>query len=429
MTQAREDDSGEDFLLRASRVFFYVGIFFSSLLSIRVGGGLTVGDILLLIGIAFAGAGTLMTRMRSIQVTRTRISPPVWLALTMLVVGAVLSAGRAVDPQSTVEIAVRLVLVMFLLPVSMRAVFKEKEQFKRALVAFALGAAVCGSGTVLQYLAGASIIPGADVTNVGRFSGFAQSVSDTGAITSLGVVSAVGLFAGTAGRQRFGALILLSFSAIGLFLSGSVSGLLAVLVGCLVLAARRVIKVRHIVLIAGVGSVILGFVISIQVKSNALDPLTRILQTLGLGGNVEYNTSGSRLSTYQAAVDGFIRNPIVGAGLDYSSTIADGRFPAHNLFIAAAYCGGTFVLLAVILAIVRPFRGQWIHADRSLDTSIALALAVSAIAFAMTAPSLFNRYLWIPISFVLVAKSLAMFGEQSDIARTNRLQQPSRSSR
>lgn len=405
VTRAR--DGQEDFLVRASRVFLYLGLFFSSLMSVRFGGGFTLGDILILVGIASAGVGSINAHQnRGVQRMGTT-SPFVILAVLFLVLSGLLATGRALAPDGSLAVTVRLVAVVFVLPVALRAVLTERIYFRRALVAFGSGAAICGSGTVLQYFAGSSIIPGADVTNVGRFSGFAQSVSDTGAITALGVVIAIGLFAGYRGRKRVGALLILAFSAIGLLLSGSVSGLIAVFVGCLVLAIRRVVMVKHMVLIGVVGVVVLSFVATIQEKSNALDPFARVLQTLGLGENAAYNTSGSRISTYKAAIDGFLSNPVVGAGLDYGSTIADGKYPAHNLFLAASFGGGILLLLAIIFAVVRPFRGRWIGADRSIEVSIVVAMTVSALAFAMTAPSLFNRYLWIPMGLLLVMRHLS----------------------
>lgn len=406
----------EDFLVRTGRVLLYAGIFFSSLISIRVGGTLTLGDLLLLPGIVLVGVGALVGSNHRGLPSMRKVSGGVGIALLLLILGAALSTIRATDEIESLSVMLRLVLVIFILPAALRSALTTRVYFRRAVTAFAIGAAVCGAGTVLQYFGGPTVIPGGIVTNAGRFSGFAQSVSDTGAITSLGVITSIALFSEYAGRRRLGALALLAASAIGLFLSGSVSGLIAVVVGCFVLLFRRVLKLRHVVLIALASGVILQFVVGVQSKSNALDPITRVLQTLGLGGNVSYNTSGSRISTYKAALDGFLDNPIVGSGLDYESTVADGFFPAHNLFLAAAFGGGVFLLLAIILVVLRPFRGKWINSDRSFDASVALTMTFSALSFAMTAPSLFNRYLWIPVALLLVARHLSSKREREGVS-------------
>jgi O-antigen ligase len=381
-----------DPVYRLARVCLYLGLFFSSLLVLRVG-ILTVGDLLLLASIALAATA---------RITNSHV---IWLK-------SAYSLGAA----ESLNVIGRLLIVAFALPWLARALLPSVNYLSVAAGWLLAGAATAASGTVLQFLFGKEIIPGGEVTNAGRFTGLTGHVSDMGGIAAMGLVIGIG-FVITRGH-RFVALVGVSLAAVGLILSGSVSGLLAVLVGLLVYVVRRHLRFGQLVLLVIVGVAVLQLVSTIQADVSALSPVERLLQTLGLSNSGRYATSEIRAETYQVALTKFFESPIIGHGLDPQSGVVDGLFPAHNFILAAMFQGGVLVAIALVALLIRPLTGGWIRADRSIVSTQVLATMTAAIVFAMTAPSLYNRYLWIPVALVVVARSIALAAAPRTAARS-----------
>jgi hypothetical protein len=396
----------EDVGLRAGRRLLLLSIFLSSVLVARVG-EYTAGDLVL-----GAAVGVTLFSVAARTDSRQYRLPPLGaiMVLSLLVGGGALSGLRAQSVASTLAVVFRLVLVVIVLPWLMRVVLPDRQHLRSALTAFVAGCGLSGSGTLLQFAFGETIIPNTGVTNAGRFAGLTQNVSDTGGICCAGVVGAIALLATATGRRsRAIPLLALVGSVFGLVLSGSVSGLLSTAIGFVVLALSGVLRPRVVLGSIVAFAAVLALSVVIQTESGALNPVQRILQTTGQSADNRYNTAGSRLSTYTEALRKFIENPIIGSGLDPNSTIADGIYPAHNLFLAAAFEGGVLLAIGVLLAVLRAFRGgvlRRMRADPALAT--AVALVVTELVFAMTAPSLYNRYLWIPIALLLTTRIIAM---------------------
>lgn len=155
------------------------------------------------------------------------------------------------------------------------------------------------------------------------------------------------------------------------------------------------------------GAVVIWFAITLQNQAGALDPWQRFLQTTGLAKYDHYSTTASRASTYTEAIRQFVENPIFGNGLDPTSTIADGIFAAHDLFIAAAFEGGVVLLIGILAAAYRPLRGlRLLELRRDPLTGLVTALVATELVFALTTPSLYNRYLWIPVALAITARGV-----------------------
>lgn len=414
----------KSFTDNAARAFLFLGLASTSITAFRPVSGLTLGDILLLASLVFACVSRLSEGRRSHL-------PPSFFGVAvalLVVVGGTLSSFDSSSGSESMLVLARILLVLLVIPWQMRHLLVDRADLERAVGWFVLGGAICGAGTLLQARFGADIIPGASVTNAGRFTGFAQHVSDTGGITSVTIVLALGLLVGAQRRAtRLGAIVALAAGATGLILSGSVSGMIAVAGGVLVLLLRRTLRLRYLFVLAAIAALIVAVVSSIQAAtSGALSPIERFQQTLGLTAGGRYATSDVRAETYEVAIRRFLESPLIGSGLDGASSIADGRFPAHNILIAAAFQGGILMLIAVVAVIGRSFAGRWVRKDRSVLASTVLAAGVGAIIFAMTAPSLYNRYFWIPIAFMLVARYLPkpLLDESASLAQQQPASKP-----
>lgn len=422
----------QDPLYRGSRGLLYLGLFFSSLLVVRAG-GLTIGDYL--IGASLISAMV----VRSLN-PRTRwpsahqpIGTTVVLLITFLV-GALVSVGNAFDQTDSLLIVARLIVVIFALPWLARTLLPTRRHVAAATAWTFAGTAVSMSGTLIQFAFGPDAIPGGTVTNVGRFTGFTGHVSDAGGIACIGLAIGVGFVLQR--RRWIWAAAASGVVAVGLVLSGSVSGMLAAVVGVLVYVIRGQLKFRYLFLLVALGVGVLWATASIQSSANARGPIERVLQTLGLSDKGMYSTSDIRIETYEVAISRFLASPVAGHGFDPTSAIADGMLPPHNVIIGALFQGGVLVGIVILAMLIRPFRGGWLRIDRSMVGTQVIAAACAAITFAMTAPSLYNRYLWIPVALVLVTRSIAlsqrlspdvMSGRaSSDLVRSAELPAPTR---
>jgi hypothetical protein len=394
----------EDVGIRYGRRLLLVSVFLSSVLVARIG-DYTAGDLVLGAAVAITGFGV---AVQIGDVRHQRLPLTSLIVFSLIVGGGALSGLRAQSVSSTLAVVVRIVLVVLVLPWLMRVVLPELRHLRSALIAFVAGCGLSGSGTLLQFVFGETIIPNTGVTNAGRYAGLTQNVSDTGGICCAGVVGAIALLAtATSRRSRIVPLLALIGSVFGLVLSGSVSGLLSTAIGFTLLAVTGVLKPRAVIGSILAFAAVLAVSVVIQTDSGALNPIQRILQTTGNSADNRYNTAGSRLSTYTEALRKFVENPIIGNGLDPNSTIADGIYPAHNLFLAAAFEGGVLLAIGVFLAVLRAFGAgvlQRIRVQPAVATTVALV--VTELVFAMTAPSLYNRYLWIPVALLATAGAI-----------------------
>lgn len=401
----RADDTASvirDPAYRGARALLFTGLFFSSFLVLRLG-AVTIGDLLLAGAVLLAAFARLANdrvawAKPAVSVTSTLI------ALALLLLGSAIAITNAVLPAESALVVVRVLVVIFVLPWLIRILLPSTDELKRAAQWLVVGAATSSGGTILQYFAGPEIIPGGLVSNAGRFTGFAAHVSDTGAIAALGVSLGLG-FLITARRRGLWTLVV-GVSAIGLILSGSVSGMLAAVAAVVVYVARGALRFRYLLLLAAVATVVVYVAVQIQAAAAALTPIERLQQALGLTNQGQYSTSDSRIETYQAAMIQIAESPIVGRGFDAISSIADGTYPAHNILIGAFYQGGLLVALAFAIVLVRPLTGGWLKLDRSMLTSQVLAAFIAMTFFAMTAPNLFNRYLWLPVALLALAQAL-----------------------
>jgi hypothetical protein len=326
-------------------------------------------------------------------------------------VGGGLATYRADSISGSLAVLLRLIFLVIALPWQMKLVLTDKRQLRRAAYSWVAGAALCGFGTILQYTLGATVIPGSDVTNAGRYAGFAQHVSDTGGITAAAAAFLIaGLSVRSASRRTLLASGLLMASAIvGLLLSGSVSGLFALTIATTFMVLRGRVSVRR-VLTVGTFAIVSYRVASIVQgeTANALSPKQRILQVTGLQARDQgSNTTASRLETIRAGADGFVTNPLFGRGLDIDSTAVIGDLGVHNIVVAAAYNGGLLLALGLVLVLGRAvfLAFQRAPAEWPILTQLNVTV-IAAVVVALTTPSLFNRYLWVPLVLQQTAVSL-----------------------
>ncbi|MGP5219311.1 O-antigen ligase family protein [Arthrobacter rhombi] len=402
--------SREDPLIRLSRVVFLGGLVAVSLLTLRISGSITLGDFLLVVS-----AGILLVASHRQCLPNPA---PVATALGFLLVlsGGALSSVVADEGTASVLVLVRLLYVSTVLPWQARRLLNSTALLSKGLLFFGTGAAICGAGTLLQFVYGSEIIPGSQLTSSGRLSGFTGHVSDTGGITALAVILGVaGLRREAPRRHQLLSVVIAACGLLGLVLSGSVSGLLAAGIGVLVLVVLRAIP-RHRLVMAGLAVAIAMYLATSLVgqTSNALTPIERIKQVFGVtSGSSTLNTSASRWETIRIGWSDFLHAPLTGVGLESSASPVVGDLGVHNLWVGSLHQGGILLGLGLIIIVVSY---SWLgHRARRLGPTapVVYATVIAALFFSMTAPSFFNRYFWIPIAFLSVHAALALKWQRS----------------
>jgi hypothetical protein len=393
-----------DALIIFGRRFLYLGLLLSSLLTLRLGGTLTLGDGLL--GVSLVALLCSMGRARS----RLPDFKMIVLAGFLVAVGGVLSASRSPDPVGDISVVARLVYLVLVLPWQASRLLLRGRDVQKAAFAFGYGAAICSFGAVLQSRLGSDIIPGAGVIVAGRYPGFTGHVSDLGGIAAAGLAFSLGGLRRDSSRSQFYRMVGIAASClVGLLLSGSVSGLLAVLIAALTLMIRLGVSKRRMALLTLGGYIVLSFVGSVQHGTpSALDPVARFKQVTGqtvVTGQGGTDTAATRLKTIRLAVSGFERNPLVGVGLDARSAPILGDLATHNLWAGVAYQGGALALIGVTIPTILLIRRRPDRGPKSTFVQHQLfSASIAAVAFASTAPSSYNRYFWIPLSLSYAAR-------------------------
>lgn len=382
------------------RVGFLAGFVLVSALLFRAG-SFTWGDLLLF------GSVLLTVALFPGRVCSVPMSLPLRVSAAAMVIGGALATAVSPEPVDSALVLFRVVLLAVVLPQVVHVVFPTARELRWAFVATGAGAALNGAVTVAQF-AGLQIGGSEGFTNADRFMGLTLHVSDAGGITAMGAVIGLGLL----GRHRWRALdavalAVLALSLVGVILSGSVSGMLATIVGFIVIAAFGGLSGRKLTA-ASVGAVIAAVVgtVLVTLTSNGLSPIERTLQVLGLtGGHQGTNTVASRTVTIERGWAGFSQHPWTGAGLDARSSTVWYDLAVHNLPVGLLYAGGIFFAFGVLGIITVHVSSGIARAFKQPLLVLALGLVAAELVFAMTAPSLYNRYLWVPVALLAVAAS------------------------
>jgi hypothetical protein len=380
----------------------------SSLLSLRAG-GFTFGDFLLVASLACVAVAARAPAIRG---------GGYWSIAFLIVVGGAMSTWQSSHPGASLLIIPRLLYLVTVLPWQMRALLVSHERYLRAALWWVAGAALCGFGTILQSRFGSNVIPGADVTSAGRYSGFAQHVSDTGAISAVAFAFCIGGLGSRDMRRRSRLVLLvgLAFTGVGLLLSGSVSGLLSIAVAAVVVILRGGVSLRRLALIAIIGFAALALSGRVQSgTSNALSPWQRIQQVTSADSS--YNTSASRLDTDRLGWQGIKRHPVIGVGLDAASGTVLDDLQVHNLFLGAWYQGGVLLFVALGAATIRSGRAAFRTSRRSALGNQVVAAWVATVTFSLTGPSDYNRYYWVPMALAVTLARLTPEESGSAVVR------------
>ena len=102
------------------------------------------------------------------------------------------------------------------------------------------------------------------------------------------------------------------------------------------------------------------------------------------------------------ALAGIAEQPVTGHGMVTLDNVLMEKFTVHNNFLAGWHAGGVFVFVSMVLATGLALRMVLRREMADPLREVVATAAVAAVAFAQTAPGIYNRYYWLPLAFAVV---------------------------
>jgi O-antigen ligase len=406
-------------MLETSRKLLIVGAFFMPMLAFRIAGqqtattntGLTVSD-----AFFFLSAGFL-----ALSIRRRKIPPtPLWnIGAVLVVLGGLGSCYFADIFLASLFVVARMIFVLVVWQISMRYLVDNERWMTLVITAYVAGCAVSGFVAILQLEFHLFLAEGGLVN--GRAFGLAHHPDDTGSFLALGLTFATALALHPRVKRQWYHIGFIALIAIGLIVSGSVSGMICALGGSMFVLLRRGIKVSRLI---GVTVVLVGVYaggIAIQGGNgkSSLNPIARFKKATGAenGGG---NSVTPRIGTIKGAWDGIVDDPVFGHGLDVISSLTyldrnvNVEYPTHNFILMAWFQGGIFFLIGDLICIGEALR-RMIKGKRDPTKDMLLAGALAVIVFALQAPMMFDRYFWFPFVLAMTLRGGPVHGVPGEL--------------
>ncbi len=388
-----------------ARFCYFLGLLTVGQLTIRPAFGVTLSDLLFLASLLFALPALMLgRRYASVRLPRTMI-----FAVSVFTLAGLASSLGAHDPWGSVLTIVKvlyLTTVWFWLGTTL---LRAPIHVAIASLCWASSAALDGVGAVCQLVWG-DVIPDTAIA-WGRMTGFTQHVNDLGGICSLALLPALAIALERDARPgwRLTGLTALCLGLVGLVLSGSVGGMAAAAASFFIWFVLAKPDARQAAGLCGL-LVVIAVAAYLQSEWAGLSPLTRLIQVTG-SATEETSTGWTRLRVYQESWSVIRTSPLLGVGLDSSSSTALVGDFVHNMFLGVwlqtgflGFLGFCAMVYGVSAVGVRSARSGWLRGDK-LPTA-TLCAQIGAVVLAFTSPILLQRYAWVPASLILATRAI-----------------------
>jgi len=314
----------------------------------------------------------------------------VWVGASYLTVMSGLSASwTAVDVGAHWLFAAYLILFWGLAPFAATYFSAVPGGMAMAARVFVLVQTVSSLVAVYQVVTGASVLGFGP--HYGRALGLAGHMNILGLMAAVAIVLLLAIPA-----QRRAPLILLAIGAnlAGLFVSGSLSALIAFLAGGAVVLRVNRVSLRRIVAAAVLFVIVAWGITALSAETTQFrTPLERVAQTTGQ--TELFGTLDERVETVAYAWQHIQDDPVWGAGLDdQSGATYDGETLTQSIPFRTWFQGGIALFLAWILVF-----GSGVQlvarAVRSSAGGAAAGILAVLMVFAITAATLQQPYYWL----------------------------------
>jgi O-antigen ligase len=396
------DKTARSFSERASEWLFYMGMLSIGLPALRIGWA-TLSDLLFFLAL-------LLRLIRSGSHTESAPLPSLLVAgTTIYTLGALIATSASSRPLESLAVLARFVYILLVWFWLASTVLSNARKLERAAVLWVASAALSGAGSLGQ-LCGIHIFS-TDVNFYNRMTGFTQHPNDLGGLTGIALLPALVLASrnGITLRVRIFSQLALCLVAFGLLLSGSVGGLIAAAVATVswFSLADRQAAFRTIPLLALVAAILL---ISAAINLGDNSPIHRVATTTATDGS-ESATLWTREETNRAALEWLDLHPFIGAGLDSASRFTTTGTEVHNLLLGAWFTAGLLGLLGISTVLVSVFMSSRAVLRATAGVHLGFHRSMTAaflgsLAFAMSAPIIYQRYAWTATALVLASRRL-----------------------
>jgi hypothetical protein len=392
-----------DIVVALSRLCTHVGLFLLPMIDLRVTRSLQVSDALFAVA-AVALALTLRAPARAPRTTAW------FFGAFLFVVGGVLASYDAFSSLGSLQVVANGVFVLIVWQWTIRHVIDSPRRTQSAMAAYILGATVSAGAAVIQAVFHTTLGLRAAAGSTSRAVGLAQQPNIAAVTFAIAIVLAIGVAIDKRRGQHFW-LRVLAIVVLGLatMFTGSVSGMVATLVGLFILLARRGFQIRNLLAVAAVlvGIYYAGTHLEVHVGSANLNPFARIHATTGQ--NTGYNTVSPRFAMYRTVWGRIEESPLVGHGLDtrssyvYYDPYLGVSYPTHNFVLLLWYEGGILFVLGAALTMGSSV-ARLVRQPGSATRDAILSAAVVVLVYSMAGPELFDRWLWLPFVLALTVR-------------------------
>lgn len=320
---------------------------------------------------------------------RPVVAPERWYLAAagyLALVAGVLAATTARNPTASMATGAQIAVFLVLGPLAARRLVATPARRRTLVAGFLVGQTLSALVAGLQAVAPSELV---GELLFGRASGLAGHPNILGLMS---VVAVLVLIGSLAMLPRVAGLLLIAVNAAALLLSGSLTALIALVVGIIVYAL-----VQQVSLIKVVGGAVAGAmgVAVLSASSTALgfvSPTERVLQTTGQTEKI--GTLEQRARSVEYAWTRIRAEWFFGVGLDNGSGgTFDGATVTHSVLVRAWFQGGIALLLAFLLlylVAVRAVGGAVARGRGATGAAVTSAL----LSFALTSASFEQAYFW-----------------------------------
>ncbi|MBG6184980.1 O-antigen ligase [Arthrobacter sp. CAN_A214] len=315
-----------------------------------------------------------------------------WVVVsTLVLISIVSSSGRADSLSGHLIVGLQIWMFVTVGPFVIRYLVSLDGGARSLGGAFLLGQSISSAAAVAQ-ATGISTFNQAVL--YGRSTGLAGHPNILGVLSGMAVLMLTAALVGRSNRKALVAVLLL-LNVAALIASGSISSMIATLMGFLIFLVAARVPLKALVLITGTSVLALWILSSVASEGLLRGPLERFRQVTGQTTNI--GTLDAREQTYQYAWEGIQRDPWFGRGLDQISGLTgDQRTVTHNVILRTWFQGGLALGLAYAVIAVLII---WIAlgALRRGRDAVSASLLIMAASFSLTSAALEQAYYWLPV--------------------------------
>jgi O-antigen ligase len=351
-------------------------------------------------GAWFAAIGALILIPMLTRNVARPLYPAIWIFVGYASIISIFLATKNSTISANLFVGAQLVLLLGLGPfVLTKFALSDPKLAERCFIPFVATQTLSSFVGLLQS-AGYMTVKHADLDKewYGRYPGLTEHQTSLGFMAALAVLLSLQLLT----RRRMVALLVgaVCVNIVGIVVSGSLSGVMALLSG-LAVAAFSSRNRRHFVKVFLIGSacvLAVWLAVSSTSASSYLPSLTnRYEQVMG-----QTRTPASvqgRIDSWRRVLDSDTRDPIFGEGLvDTAGNVwaQNNTLKVHNTVLRAWFQGGLFLGIAFALIVVAILAATArAIARRECGTEAGILAAV--LAFALVSPLLEQRQFWLPV--------------------------------